>query len=453
MSLTSTNPATGQVLSTFDELTPEQLESKVACAAAAFSTWRRTSFAERSAVLRRAAEILHADKEKLARLAALEMGKTRKSAIAEVEKCALGCRFYAEHASAFLAEERLHTEFWSAIRYYPLGVVLAIMPWNFPYWQVFRFLAPAMMAGNVALLKHASNVPQCAMAIEDVMHRAGLPDNVFQTLLIGSSRIGQVLSDPRIAAVTLTGSEKAGAQVGSAAGHSLKKVVLELGGSDPFVVMPTADLAKAVRCGVVARMENNGESCICAKRFIVHKDVYDKFERGFVAAVQELKPGDPMLDDTDVGPLASAGGVAEIAQQVDDSVKAGAKLLTGGRRLDCPGNYYAPTVLADIPRQARVYREEVFGPVAMLYKVQNLDEAIALANDTPFGLASSAWTNDPVEQQRFANELEAGQTFINAVPVSDPRMPFGGIKMSGYGRELGSLGIREFTNIKTIVIT
>jgi succinate-semialdehyde dehydrogenase/glutarate-semialdehyde dehydrogenase len=330
--------------------------------------------------------------------------------------------------------------------------VLAIMPWNFPFWQVFRFAAPALMAGNVGVLKHASNVPQCALAIEEIFTRAGFDRGIFQTLLIGSSKVASVIQDERIAAVTLTGSEGAGSEVAATAGKYLKKTVLELGGSDPFIVMPSADLESASRTAVTARTINNGQSCIAAKRFIVHRDVYDRFQEQFVSGLRRLKVGDPMSDDTDVGPLATPAVLEGVDEQVQDAVKRGARVLVGGKRLDGAGNFYLPTALAELPRQARAFREEVFGPVAMLFKVGSADEAIALANDSSFGLGSSVWTRDEREREHFINELQAGLTFVNAMVASDPRIPFGGVKRSGYGRELGREGIREFMNIKTVQI-
>jgi succinate-semialdehyde dehydrogenase/glutarate-semialdehyde dehydrogenase len=382
-----------------------------------------------------------------------EMGKTLKSAIAEAQKCASACRYYAERAEQFLADERAESSAaLSYIRYLPLGPVLAVMPWNFPFWQVFRFAAPAIMAGNVGVLKHASNVPQCALAIEDLFRRAGFKPGVFQTLLIGSKRVKAIIEDPRIVAVTLTGSDAAGADVAQAAGKNLKKTVLELGGSDPFIVMPSANLEQAIATATTARNINNGQSCIAAKRFIIHEDVYARFCDGFVEAFRRLKIGDPMLEDTDVGPLATRDVFENLDHQVQRSVAAGAKVLIGGRRIDGKGYFYYPTILADIPPAAPVRREEVFGPVAAVYRVHNIQEAIAMANDSPYGLGSSAWTNDEKEQRQFIDEIEAGQTFINAMVASDPRLPFGGIKRSGYGRELSKLGIREFVNIKTAYI-
>jgi succinate-semialdehyde dehydrogenase/glutarate-semialdehyde dehydrogenase len=449
----SKNPATGDVLARFDELDPTQIEDKLARAHAAFARHRRTSFAERAAAMRRAAELMEADKQRFATLMTQEMGKTLKSAAAEVEKCALVCRYYADHAERFLTDEPVTTDAaQSYTRCLPLGPVLAVMPWNFPFWQVFRFAAPALMAGNVGLLKHASNVPQCALAIEDVLRRAGFADGVFQTLLIGSSQVAAIIEDPRVAAVTLTGSEGAGAQVGATAGKALKKSVLELGGSDPFIVMPSANLDDAADTAVRARCINNGQSCIAAKRFLIHEAIYPAFEARFVAGLERLKVGDPMLDDTELGPLATEQVLDDVTRQVARSIDAGARLLCGGRRIGTRGNFYAPTALTDIPPSAPAYREEVFGPVASLFKVNDAAAAIALANDTPFGLGSSVWTRDAAEQRRFIDELDAGQTFVNAMVASDPRVPFGGVKRSGHGRELSAAGIREFVNLKTVWI-
>jgi succinate-semialdehyde dehydrogenase/glutarate-semialdehyde dehydrogenase len=449
----SKNPATGEVVARFDELGRHQIEDKLERARAAFASHRRTSFAERAAAMAQAGAIMERDKQRLATLMTQEMGKTLPSAIAEVEKCAWVCRYYADNAERQLADDVVATDAAkSYTRCLPLGPVLAIMPWNFPFWQVFRFAAPAIMAGNVGLLKHASNVPRCALAIEDVLRQAGFAEGVFQTLLVGSDKVAALIEDPRIVAVTLTGSEGAGSRVAATAGKALKKSVLELGGSDPFIVMPSANLDDAAAAAVKARCINNGQSCIAAKRFIVHEAVYDAFETRVVAGLERLKVGDPMHDDTDVGPLATEQVLADLTRQVAASVEAGARLLCGGKRLGTQGNFYAPTALADIPRSAPAYREELFGPVASLFKVKDLDAAIALANDTPFGLGSSAWTTDAAEQRRFIDELEAGQTFINTIVASDPRVPFGGVKRSGYGRELASAGIHEFVNLKTVWI-
>ena len=453
MAIESRNPATGEVVKHFDEISEKQLDEKLALAARAYRAHRRSSFAERARAMARAGEILEREKRRFGALMTQEMGKTLKSAVAEAEKCAWVCRYYAEFAERQLADEVVATSASrSYLRYLPIGPVLAIMPWNFPFWQVFRFAAPALMAGNVGLLKHASNVPQCALAIEQVFREAGFAEGVFQTLLLGSARTGAVVADPRVEAVTLTGSELAGSLVAAAAGKGIKKTVLELGGSDPFIVMPSADLAAATSTAVKARCVNNGQSCIAAKRFIVHEKIYPEFERRFVEAMKALRVGDPMADDTDVGPLSSEQMVKDVAKQVDDSVKAGARLLCGGKRLPGKGYFYAPTALADIPQKAPAYREEVFGPVASLFRVKGVDEAITLANDSTFGLGSSVWTNDERERQRFVDEIEAGQTYVNALVASDPRLPFGGVKRSGYGRELSQYGIREFVNVKTVWI-
>ena len=449
----SVNPATGEVLGRFEELSDAALEARIARAAETFRTWRRRPFAERAALMVRAAEVLEQRKEHWGRTMTLEMGKTFKSAVAEAEKCAWVCRYYAEHAERFLADEEVKASATrSFVHHLPLGPVLAVMPWNFPFWQVFRFAAPGLMAGNVGLLKHASNVPQSALAIEEIFRLAGFPDGCFQTLLVGSSRVARVLEDDRIAAATLTGSEGAGAAVASTAGRVIKKTVLELGGSDPFVVMPSASFDAAVSTAVTARCINNGQSCIAAKRFIVHDRIYDRFEREMVRRMQALRVGDPMDPATDVGPLATGAELEKLTHQVDDAVRAGAKLLLGGRPQAGKGFYYPPTVLAGIPRGSPSYREELFGPVAMLYRVKDVDEAIAVANDVPFGLGSSVWTNDEAERRRFVDDLEAGATFVNAMVASDPRLPFGGVKRSGYGRELARDGIREFVNVKTVVV-
>jgi len=451
--IASVNPATGETLRVFEPLTDAQVEEKLASAARAFSTWRRSAFADRRRAMLRAAGILEAEKESLGRIMTLEMGKTLRSAIAEAEKSALGCRYYAEEAERLLADEPITLGSGRAfVACQPIGAVLAVMPWNFPFWQSFRFLAPALMAGNVGLLKHASNVPQCALAIEDVVRRAGFPEGVFQTLLIGSGAVARVLSDPRVAAVTLTGSEPAGSQVASLAGRLIKKSVLELGGSDPFIVMPSADLERAVRTAVQARVINNGQSCIAAKRFLVHDAVYDEFERRFVAGVEALTVGDPLDPATDVGPLVNPEAVRTLEDQVRRSVAAGARVLTGGRALAGPGCYFAPTVLSGVTRACPAYTEEMFGPVAALFRVRDIDEAIAVANDTEFGLGASVWTREESERARFIAEIESGMVFVNAMTASDPRIPFGGAKRSGYGRELAAPGVREFVNVKTVVI-
>ena len=453
MAIATTNPATGQVLKTFEPLTPGQIEEKIKLAVRAFQTHKRTPFADRATKMLRAADLLEQEKDECARLMTLEMGKPLKAAVAETLKCATGCRFYAQNAEKFLADEVVDTGAKrSFIRFLPIGPILAVMPWNFPFWQVFRFVAPALMAGNVGLLKHASNVPQCALKIEDILRRAGFPEGVFQTLLIGSGPVDGILNDPRIVAATLTGSEQAGIQVGVSAAKRIKKVVLELGGSDPFIVMPSADLDAAVATAVEARIQNNGQSCIAAKRFIVAEKIADEFEHKFVGRMQALRIGDPFDEATQLGPLANPEAVTSLDADVKKTVAAGARLLTGGHPLDRPGCFYAPTVLTDIPKNSPAYSEEFFGPVASLFRVKDIDAAIALANDSRFGLGASAWTTDPAETERFINELEAGMVFLNKMVASDPRVPFGGVKASGHGRELAVEGIREFVNIKTVWI-
>jgi succinate-semialdehyde dehydrogenase/glutarate-semialdehyde dehydrogenase len=453
--IASVNPSTGETLRTFEPLTDEQLDQRIARADAAYRAYRQTSFADRVGWLAAAAGILEAEKDRLGRIMTLEMGKPIGAARAEAVKCATACRFYMEHGERLLADEPLDVSSTpgagrSFIRYQPIGPVLAVMPWNFPFWQVFRFAAPALMAGNAGLLKHASNVPQCALAIEEIIRRAGFPVDIFQTLLIGSAQVGRVIGDRRVKAATVTGSEPAGAQVAGQAGQQLKKTVLELGGSDPFIVMAGADMDRAIKTAVEARTLNNGQSCIAAKRFIVDTRIAEEFERRFVAGMEALRVGDPMDETTQVGPLATADILDGLDGQVRRSVAAGARLLTGGRRVDRPGNYYAPTVLADVPEAAPAYREELFGPVAALFRANGMDEAIRLANDTEFGLGASAWTSDQAEQRRFIDEIEAGMVFINGMVASDARLPFGGVKRSGYGRELGAYGIREFVNVKTV---
>jgi len=458
MAIASINPATGETLQTFVSLGQEQLDARIQLAHTVFQSYRRTSFAERAGMMLGAAEILEAEKKDFARTMTLEMGKPIKGAVQEAEKCAWVCRYYAENAGRHLASEIVETNATkSYVCFQPLGVVLAVMPWNFPFWQVFRFAAPALMAGNVGLLKHSSNVPQCALAIEDIFRRAGFPEGAFQTLLIRSDQVQGVLEDSRIAAATLTGSEPAGRSVASIAGKQIKKTVLELGGSDPFIVMPSADLEAAVTTAVKARTINNGQSCIAAKRFIVHTQIYDEFEKRFVEVMKQLRVGDPLIESTDIGPLATEQILKDIEEQVQMSVAAGAKILTGGQKFKAEGdlargNFYEPTVLVDIPKGSPAYQDEIFGPIASLFRVANIDEAIELANATPFGLGSAVWTNDDAERNRFIEDLEAGSVFINGMVASDPRLPFGGTKHSGYGRELGEFGIREFVNIKTVWI-
>jgi len=453
MPIATINPATGETLETFQPLSSSEIEQKLELAVTTFRSERKTPFAERARRMLKAAQILERDKEKFAHLMTLEMGKPYKAAVAEALKCTTACRYYAENAEQILADEVIETGAKKTfIRYRPIGPILAVMPWNFPFWQVIRFAAPALMAGNVGLLKHASNVPQCALAIEGIFLEAGFPPGAFQTLLIGSPQVDAILNDPRVVAATLTGSEQAGIEVGIAAAKRIKKVVLELGGSDPFIVMPSADLDSAVATAVEARVINNGQSCIAAKRFIVHESIAAGFEKKFVTRMQNLRIGDPFDEKTELGPLATASAVKDLDADVQKSIKAGAKLLTGGHKLELPGNYYAPTVLTDIPKESPAYREEFFGPVASLFRVKDIDEAIRLANDSRFGLGASAWTADDRERERFINELESGMVFINKMVASDARIPFGGVKSSGHGRELSANGIREFMNIKTVWI-
>jgi len=453
MPIASINPTTGEVIKNFASLTDGELAAKIDRAEKAFSAHRFTSFAERSRKIMKVAQILEEQKNALARIMTLEMGKPIRAAVDEVVKCAWVCRFYAENAEKFLADEAVESSATkSYVRYRPLGIVLAIMPWNYPLWQVMRFAAPAIMAGNVGLLKHASNVPQSALEIEELFLLAGFPEGVFQTLLIGANKVDSVLDDPRVMAATLTGSEQAGIQVGVSAAKRIKKVVLELGGSDPFIVMPSASIEEAVATAVKARVSNNGQSCIAAKRFIIAESIADEFEKKFVAKMAALKVGDPLDESTDLGPLASADAVIGLDADVQKSIAAGARLLTGGAPLPGAGSFYPPTVLADIPESAPAYREELFGPVACLFRARDISHAIRLANDSPFGLGASIWTNDEAERKRFLDEIEAGMIFINRMVASDPRLPFGGVKRSGHGRELGPFGIREFVNITTVCI-
>ncbi|MDO3705986.1 NADP-dependent succinic semialdehyde dehydrogenase [Micromonospora sp. C28SCA-DRY-2] len=454
MPIATTNPATGQVLKTYEAMPEEEIDAAIERADLAFRQLHGTTVEQRGRWLTAAADLLEAERDATARLMTTEMGKTYAAARAEVTKCATACRFYAANAAAFLADEPADAPAVKAtrafVRYQPIGPVLAVMPWNFPLWQVMRFAAPALMAGNTGLLKHASNVPQTALLLEDLFRRAGFPEGAFTTLLVGSEAVDRILSDPRVRAATLTGSERAGRSIAQIAGRELKKTVLELGGSDPFVVMPSADLDRAAEVATTARCQNNGQSCIAAKRFIVHTDVFDAFAERFAANMSALRVGDPMDDDTDVGPLASEGGRDEIHAQVRDAVDRGATVLCGGEPPAGPGWYYPPTVVTDLTPQMRMWREEVFGPVAGLYRVSSYDEAIEVANGTSFGLGSNAWTRDPDEQERFATDLDAGNVFVNGMTTSFPELPFGGVKNSGYGRELSALGMREFCNTKTV---
>lgn len=458
MPIATINPATGETVKTFTPATDDEVEQAIARAHARFLDYRRnTTYAQRAEWANATADLLDAEADDTAAIMTLEMGKTLASAKAEVLKCAKGFRYYADNAEALLADEPADAGKVNAskafTRYQPLGVVLAVMPWNFPLWQAVRFAAPALMAGNVGLLKHASNVPQCALYLADVIARGGFPDGCFQTLLVASGAVEKILRDPRVAAATLTGSEPAGQSVGAIAGDEIKPTVLELGGSDPFIVMPSADLDDAVKTAVTGRVQNNGQSCIAAKRFIVHTDIYDEFLDKFVARMEALKVGDPTDPDTDVGPLATESGRDEIAQQVEDAAAAGAVIRCGGERIDRPGWFYPPTVISDITKDMALYTEEVFGPVASVYRTADIDEAIEIANATTFGLGSNAWTQDEAEQRRFIDDIVAGAVFINGMTVSYPELPFGGVKRSGYGRELAGLGIREFCNAKTVWVS
>ena len=454
MAIASINPATGELSKHFDAHTDAEIESALDRAVSAFEKHRRSSFAERAAKLQCTAEILEKDREHFARIITAEMGKLLRASVDEIEKCARGCRFYAEQGEKFLSEQIVSSDAGrSYVRYEPLGAVLAIMPWNFPFWQVFRFAAPALMAGNVGVLKHASNVPQCALAIEKIFRDAGLGPGVFQTFLIENETVEKIIRDPRVKAVTLTGSERAGSAVASTAGREIKKSVLELGGSDPFIVMPSAKLDDAISTGVKSRMVNSGQSCIAAKRFIIADAIYEKYVPQFVEKMQQMKLGDPVDETTEVAPLSSENILRGVDEQVQKSVAAGAKILCGGKRADRVGYFYEPTVLAEIPKSAPAYREEVFGPVALFFRAHDREQAVAIANDSTFGLGASVWTNEPAEQEFFSHELESGMVFVNAMVASDPRVPFGGVKRSGYGRELGAEGIREFTNVKTIWIS
>ncbi|MGW1273174.1 NADP-dependent succinic semialdehyde dehydrogenase [Streptomyces sp. NPDC002491] len=457
MPIATVNPANGETLETYEAMDEEELERRLQLAEATFRTYRTTTFAERARMLHRAADLLDEDQRDIARTMTVEMGKPVVQARAEAAKCARAMRWYAEHAQELLADEEPADAdvkdsggSRAVVRYRPLGPVLAVMPWNFPLWQVVRFAAPALMAGNVGLLKHASNVPRTALYLEELFHRAGFPEGCFQTLLVGSGAVDEILRDERVKAATLTGSEPAGRAVAATAGEMIKKTVLELGGSDPYVVMPSADLDRAAEVAVTARVQNNGQSCIAAKRFIVHTDVYDAFTERFVAGMAALKVGDPLEEETDVGPLASEQGRSDLEELVDDARRSGARALCGGARPEGPGWYYPPTVLAGVTREMRIHREEAFGPVATVYRAADLDAAVLIANDSPFGLSSNVWTRDEAEVDRFVRDLEAGGVFVNGMTASHPAFPFGGVKRSGYGRELSGHGIREFCNITTV---
>jgi len=454
MPIASINPATGKKLKEFSPFDDSEIEKRLKRAESAFKKYRRVAFSKRSELMEATAELLLQEKDKLAQIITLEMGKVFRASVEEIEKCARACRFYAENGERLLEDEAAQTDAArSYVQYQPLGPILAIMPWNFPFWQVFRFATPALMAGNVGLLKHASNVPQCALAIEQVFCRAGFDDGIFQTLLIEPEQVEKVIIDPRVKAVTLTGSEKAGSAVASTAAREIKKSVLELGGSDAFIVMPSADFQGALTIAIKDRTINTGQSCIAAKRLFIADEIYDSFLEEFVERMRALKVGDPMDPTTEIGPLATEQILQGVHYQVQKSIAAGAKLLTGGNRIHGSGFFFEPTVLVDVPKESPAYREEVFGPVASMFRVRDAADAVAMANDSTFGLAASAWTNEPAEQELFTSALETGMVFINAMVASDPRLPFGGVKRSGFGRELGAAGIREFTNAKTIWIS
>jgi len=453
MAIQTQNPATGEVVKSFEAHSDAQVDEAIKASLAAHKILRDWSFEKRAKAMHKAAEILEDEAEAFGKIMTLEMGKTHKSAIAEAKKCAWVCRHYAENAEDYLADDVVKTDASESYRkYLPIGPVLAVMPWNYPFWQVMRFAAPALMAGNTGLLKHASNVPQCALAMEDIFKRAGFPDGAFKALLISGSKVERILRDDRVRAATLTGSEPAGASVASICGEEIKPTVLELGGSDPFIIMPSADIEKAVKVGTTARTQNNGQSCIAAKRFFVHADIYDDVKARFVKAFEALKIGDPMAEGTDIGPLVNKDAVETITKQVENAIKDGAKRVTGAEPIKGKGFYFKPGILEDIPASSDAYHEEIFGPVMLLFKVESLDEALEIANASPFGLGSSIWTTDKGEQDKAITRIEAGATFVNSMTSSDPRLPFGGVKHSGYGRELAAEGIHAFCNVKTVSI-
>ncbi len=453
MAIQTINPATGEIVKTFNGLSIDELGKIIKDSNSAFNNWKKTAFAERSKLMFNAAKVLRENKQRYAEILTLEMGKPILQAYSEVEKCAWICDYYAENTEKMLSKEIIKTDASeSFVQFDPLGVVLAVMPWNFPYWQVFRFAAPALMAGNAGVLKHSSNVPMSALAIEEVFNKAGFPENIFRTLLINSSLVKAVIENPLVKAATLTGSEYAGRKVSEVSGRNLKKTVLELGGSDPFIILNDADLNAAVKTGVTARLINNGQSCIAAKRFIVVEDVYDEFESKFVEKMKKIIVGNPMDESTELGPLAREDLLLELNQQVQNSVKAGAKILTGGKRLERKGFYYPPTVISNVKKGMPAYSEELFGPVAIFIKAVDVNDAVRIANDTDFGLGASIWTNDIENAKKLATAIDSGAVFINGLVKSDPRLPFGGVKLSGYGRELSHYGIKEFVNIKSVWI-
>lgn len=451
--IATTNPATGTIVKTFTAQSDAEVDVALAKSVVAFEALKGTTLSQRAAWMHNVADILETDANPFGRLMTLEMGKPLDQAIGEAKKCAAACRYYADHAAGIMADETVPTERTKSFRrVLPLGPVLAVMPWNYPFWQVIRFAAPALMAGNTGLLKHASNVPQCALALAELFTRAGFPEGCFQTLLIGGSKVERILRDPRVVAATLTGSEPAGASVAGICGDIIKPTLLELGGSDAFIIMPSADLDAAVQTGLDSRTKNNGQSCIAAKRFIIHADIYDAVRDKLTAAFEGLRVGDPLQDGTDIGPLVNDAAVDELVTQVDNALSQGARRVTGATAIDRPGSWFQPGIIENITADMDAYAQEMFGPVAMLFKVDSLDAAIALANDSPFGLGSSIFTQNNAEMEQAFTEIEAGSTFVNAMTASDPRLPFGGIKRSGYGRELAREGLLTFCNIKTCVV-
>ena len=454
MAYASTNPATGEQVRTFPTMTDAQLDSAIATSYAAHKTLKSWSLEERKAAMHRVADILESEADQLGAIITLEMGKTLKSAIGEVQKSAMGCRYYADNAADMMADEVVDVDARKTFKIYlPLGPIMVVMPWNYPLWQVYRFVGPALMAGNTGLLKHASNVPQCALSVEDVVKRAGFPDGSFQNIFANVQQVGHALRDDRVRGATLTGSERAGASVASICGEQIKPTVLELGGSDAFIVMPSADIDAAVKIAVTARTQNCGQSCIAGKRFIIHQDVYEEFRAKFKTSFEALKVGDPLASDTDIGPMVNGSARDEIAAQVEQAIQDGAVRVTGGEVINGPGYYFRPGILENIPKTSKAYYEEIFGPVALLFKVASIEEAIELANDSPFGLGSSIFTQDKDEQNLAIREIEAGATFVNSMTSSHPALPFGGVKRSGYGRELAAEGLRAFCNVKTVSIS
>ena len=454
MSIVSRNPSTGKIIKQFESYSDEFVDGLISNSYFSYKELKKFSINRRTKCMMAVANILNEESEKLGKILTQEMGKTHKSAIAEIKKSALGAEHYAVTAKDYMADEIIKTNALKSYRsYQPLGPILAVMPWNYPVWQVIRFAAPAIMAGNTVLLKHASNVTQCALYLEDIFKRAGFPDGVFQTLIISNSKVERVLRNENVRAATLTGSEIAGSSVAAICGQEIKPTVLELGGSDAFIVMPSADLEKSAAVGTIARTQNNGQSCIAAKRFIVHAEIYEAFKEKLIKNFISLKIGDPMNSETDIGPLVNPSSLKEVLDQVKDALDCGAQLLCGCKAIEGPGCFLQPGIIEKIPMSARIYREEIFAPIAGLYKVKSMQEAIELANDSPFGLGSSVWTADLDEQKQAINDIEAGATFINAMTSSDPRLPFGGVKRSGYGRELAAEGLRAFCNIKTVSIS